>query len=128
MTQLETLPRLPALEEEGDEVAYLHERTHRGAWPARFRGRYRATGPGQRAQPGTLEHFLAERYCLYALRRGRLTRAEVAHPPWTLYSAELELEHNTMADQLHLKPLGEPPLVHVADTARTLAWWPRTLS
>lgn len=36
------------------------------------------------ATPGTLEFFLAERYRLYALRRGRLLTGLVAHTPYTL--------------------------------------------
>ena len=42
------------------------------------------------AQPGTLEHFLAERYILYAqARTGRLLRGQVHHPPYPLQHATL---------------------------------------
>jgi uncharacterized protein YqjF (DUF2071 family) len=108
-------------------VSYAHERTHRGASPAEFRGRYRPVGAEQRAEPGTLEHFLTERYCLYAARRGRVLRSDVAHQPWPLHRAELELERNTMGDQLQLGPLGDPPLLHFAPRIRTVVWSPRRL-
>ena len=38
-------------------------------------------------RPGTLEHFLTERYCLYTADGGRLYRAELHHPPWRLQAA-----------------------------------------
>ena len=44
---------------------------------AAFAGRYRPVGPAAPAQPGTLEHWLTERYCLYALHDGRVLRAHV---------------------------------------------------
>ena len=110
-----------SIEEDGDEVRYCHERTHRGAWPASFAGRYRPTGPALDVAPGSLEHFLTERYCLYAARGGRLLRADVAHPPWELRPAEVELERCTMADPLHLPRLGAPALVHYARHIATVA-------
>ncbi|MEE2972055.1 MAG: DUF2071 domain-containing protein, partial [Planctomycetota bacterium] len=38
--------------------------------------------------PESLEHFLVERYHLYAVRRGKLLRGRVDHDPWPLRSAE----------------------------------------
>jgi uncharacterized protein YqjF (DUF2071 family) len=54
----------------GDEVRYRSVRTHRGAKEARFAGRYRPVGGPFNSRPGTLEHFLTERYCLYSASRG----------------------------------------------------------
>ncbi len=62
----------------------------------RFEGRYRPRGDQFEAEPGSLEYFLTERYCLYAIDRGRIARAEIHHPPWPLQEAELELAVNTM--------------------------------
>jgi uncharacterized protein YqjF (DUF2071 family) len=61
-----------------------------------FRGRYRPTGDVFNAEPASLEWFLTERYCLYAIDKGRLHRAEIHHPPWPLQPAEAEIETNTM--------------------------------
>lgn len=41
------------------------------------------------ARPGTLEHFLVERYLLYARRNGRLHLGQVHHRPYPLHSAQL---------------------------------------
>ena len=44
-------------------------------------------------EPGTLEHWLTERYCLYTVdRRGRILRAEIHHPPWPLQPPIAALE------------------------------------
>ncbi|HVX14391.1 MAG TPA: DUF2071 domain-containing protein [Pirellulales bacterium] len=50
------------------------------------------------AQRGTLEHFLAERYLLYAGRSGKLWRGQVHHRPYLLQPAELvESEESLLA-------------------------------
>jgi hypothetical protein len=79
-----------------------------GSRPFVFSARYRPTGEAAEPPTGTLEHFLAERYCLYALDRGRLHRAEIHHPPWTLRPAEAAIELNTMAPDGLSLPHEEP--------------------
>ena len=41
------------------------------------------------ARPGTLEHFLVERYLLYASRFGKLYQGQVHHRPYPLHSVQL---------------------------------------
>ena len=45
--------------------------------------------PLEAAKPGSLEHFLVERYALYAKRRGRLLQAFVNHPPYRIAPGRL---------------------------------------
>lgn len=61
-----------------------------------FSASYAPTGSIFEARPGSLEHFLIERYCLYAADRGTLCRAEIHHPPWSLQPAEATIDLNTM--------------------------------
>lgn len=63
----------------------------RGAQPANAHLRYRAVeGPARPAVPGTLEHFLVERYILYSQdEERRLHRARVHHQPYPLQRAEV---------------------------------------
>jgi uncharacterized protein YqjF (DUF2071 family) len=57
-----------------------------------FRGRYRPSGPCFQARPGSLEHWLAESYCLYAVDgHGRTWRCDIHHQPWPLQPAEAEI-------------------------------------
>jgi hypothetical protein len=80
---------------------------------AAFSGRYRGVGDLFHADPGTLEYFLTERYCLYTEDGGRLYRAEIHHPRWQLQRAEAIVDLNTMAPiALH----GEEP--HLLFSAR----------
>lgn len=79
---------------------YEVERTHRGAAPLHFRGRYRPLGEVFHSQPGSLEEWLTERYWLFSQDpRGRLWRGRVAHRRWPLQQAQAELE---------IRPLGLP--------------------
>ena len=78
----------------GEEIAYVCDRA--GNPGRRFEGRYRPTGEVFNAEPGSLEWFLTERYCLYAADRGRLHRAEIHHPLWPLQPAEARVAENTM--------------------------------
>ena len=71
-----------------DGVDFLSQRTHANAPPARFAAAYGPTGEPYRTQPGTLEHWLTERYCMYAAdRRGNLYRGENHHAPWPVQKA-----------------------------------------
>lgn len=109
-------------------VAYACNRTHRGAPPARFEGRYRPVGPPRTARPGTLEHFLVERYCLYAAdRRGRLYRGEIHHPPWPLQDAEAEIDANTVAAAAGFEDFGPPEHLHFAARIDVVGWAPQRL-
>jgi uncharacterized protein YqjF (DUF2071 family) len=92
--------------------------------PAEFRGRYRPVSAPERRQPGSLEHFLTERYCLYTVRKERAMRANIHHVPWPLQDAEAEVELNTMtaAAGIALPPV--KPLLHYSRRIEVLVWWP----
>jgi uncharacterized protein len=64
---------------------------------ASFVANYEPVGPPSAADAGSLEHWLCERYRLFALRSGRLVTAEVAHAPWLLQAADARIELNTLA-------------------------------
>jgi uncharacterized protein len=102
----------------GESLAYACERA---ADPdRRFEGRYRAAGEVFNAEPGSLEWFLTERYCLYAADAGRLHRAEIQHPPWPLQPAEAEVEANTMSPpELELE---DKPVCHFSRRQDVLIW------
>jgi uncharacterized protein YqjF (DUF2071 family) len=112
-----------ACEREGDRINYRSLRVHPGAPPAAFTASYRPTGPIYRSTPGSIDHWLTERYCLYAAnRRGRIWRGEIHHAPWPLQPAEAEIEHNRMAEQLRLILPNEQPLLHFARRLDVVAW------
>src|SRR5690606_25751904 len=88
--------------------------TRRGASLA-FRGSYQPIGDAYCAAPGSLEHFLTERYCLYAKAPdGTLLRNEVHHVPWPLQPAAAEIIENTMFSPYGIDTRGRKPLLHFA--------------
>jgi uncharacterized protein YqjF (DUF2071 family) len=96
------------------EITY-DARRRSSAVDARFRCRYRPTGPAAPATPGTLEFFLAERYLLYAATARGLRTARVFHRPYLLQTAEVaDLDQTlTSAAGLSIDPHA-PPLAHYA--------------
>tara|TARA_R110002072_G_C7978294_1_gene535828 strand:- start:4284 stop:5111 length:828 start_codon:yes stop_codon:yes gene_type:complete len=65
--------------------------------------------PGTSVEPGTLEHFLAERYVLYASdHRGRLLRGRVHHSPYPLRSAKVVSCRQTLASAAEVPVSGQP--------------------
>jgi uncharacterized protein YqjF (DUF2071 family) len=119
---------------EGERVAYASVR--RGAGPrVAFAGTY---GPASTApapsRPGSLEHFLTERYCLYSqLRDGRIQRLEIHHLPWPLQTAAADITENTVLSAqgidrlLGAGPTASPPLLHFAHRLDVLFWAPETV-
>jgi uncharacterized protein len=103
-------------------VDYRSGRINRNP-PADFAGRYQPVGEIFTPERGTLEHFLTERYCLYAIdRQGRPGRLEIHHRPWPLQTARLELKTNTIADAAGVRLPSLAPLVHFARRQDVVAW------
>lgn len=91
-----------------------------------FAARLAPRGSAEQAEPGSIEHFLLERYCLYGRDRGRLSRTELHHRPWQVQAAIGGVDLNTIAP-VGLEPGKEPPLLHVARVQDTLAWTPERI-
>ncbi len=77
--------------------------------------RYELGEPLGPAVPGTLEHFLIERYVLHVDRPIGLLTVRVHHAPYPLQRARvLTLDDSLIAADGLPEPLGLPPLVHYA--------------
>lgn len=106
-------------------IEYSSRRTHLGAPRAEFSAEYRPTGEVAAPVDGTLDAWLTERYCLYAVdRRGRLHRAEIHHAPWPLQPAEAEIRRNTMTAGLGFDLPDVAPLLHFARRLDVHVWPP----
>ncbi|MEM9021930.1 MAG: DUF2071 domain-containing protein [Planctomycetota bacterium] len=112
-------------------TTYQSRRTHYGAPPASFSARYRPRRmiDPVPAAPGTLEHFLTERYCLYSVaRRGRPVRGHIHHEPWPLRPAHCEIEACEMTAGLGFElPTHDAPLLHYAKQLDVVAWLPERI-
>jgi len=110
-------------------IRYSSERTHGGASAAVLESNYRPIGEAFQPKPGTLEHFLTERYCLYAADgRGRIIRGEIHHLPWSLQIAEAEFSRNTMADAAGAALPAKKPLLHFARRQDVVVWAPQRIA
>ena len=114
---------------EGEWVRYASRRTDERGLEADFEGRYRPTSPVFRAERGSLDEWLTERYCLYSAdAAGRLYRCEILHAPWSLQRAEAEITANTMAQGSGIALPDEPPLLHYSERLDVLTWYLERLS
>jgi uncharacterized protein len=104
---------------DGERVHYHSSRTPE----VEFVGTYWPTGTVFEALPGTIEHFLSERYCLYTLGRTReLLTVEIHHLPWPLQRAAAEIDTNTVATGQGIAVGGAPLLLHYAKRLDVAFW------
>lgn len=111
------------VERRGGEISVSSARSDAAGAPVVFSAAYAPAGPAAPPARGSREHFLAERYCLYAADGPRLYRAEIHHPPWPLQPARGRIELNTMAPQGVELP-DEEPVLHYAERQDVLIWAP----
>lgn len=111
----------------GERCEYRSRRVHRGAREAAFEGTYWPVGPAARADEGTLEHWLVERYCLVTVRRKRICQLDVHHRPWVLQSGAAEIRLNSMAEASGIPLPAVEPLVHFVPRLDVVAWAPAAL-
>jgi uncharacterized protein len=110
-------------------IEYRSQRCHRGAPPGAFVGRYRGVGAPYCSRAGTLEHWLTERYCLYAQdRAGRIRRGEIHHRQWPLQKAEAEIEACTVSDGWGITLPDEAPLLHFVRRLHVVGWLPERVA
>jgi uncharacterized protein YqjF (DUF2071 family) len=110
-------------EERDGWIEYRSERRHPDQPAGVFEGRYRGVGEPYRAATGSLEHWLTERYCLYAQdRAGRIRRGEIHHEQWPLQRGEAEIETCTVTDGWGITLPDEAPLLHYVGRIDVVAW------
>src|SRR5437773_5716036 len=105
------------------DIHYHSTRIHRGAPSASFTATYRPAGSVCYPAQGTIDHWLTERYCLYAADRyGRVYYGNIYHNHWPLQPAEAEIAINTMTEPLGLKFRKTRPLLHFSRRLEVVAW------
>jgi uncharacterized protein len=110
---------------EGEWIEY---RSRLQSGGAELVARYRPVGSAAEPAPGTLEHFLTERYALMTVSDdGKVGYADIHHPPWRLRPAEARIEKNTIAESHGLMLPDRAPLLHFSAVQDTLIWMPKRL-
>jgi uncharacterized protein YqjF (DUF2071 family) len=111
------------IDRRGREINYRSDRRSSDGEAASLQLTYWPTGSVKPAVPGTLGHFLVERYCLYTLDdQGRVLRADIHHPPWPLQPAEARISLNSMASPYRIAFETEEPLLHYARRQDVVIW------
>jgi len=92
---------------------------------AAFQAAYRGLGRPENtppSQPGSIEHFLTERYCLFTTSRGRVLVGDIHHMPWPLEPAEAEFRRNDLPHAHGLVLPNQPPLLHFSRSLDVYIW------
>ena len=110
------------MDEDASRVRFEAKRISPDGPPARLRIGYEPAGEQFAARPGTLEHWLTERYCLYTLAEdGTVQRGEIHHPPWPLQPARATIFENTMTEGVGIELEGVPVL-HFSALQDVVLW------
>jgi uncharacterized protein len=95
-------------------ILYAGVRRRPDPRPASYLIRANPIGAGRPAQPGTLEHFLVERYILYALADDRLYQGRVHHHPYPLQGADILTLDESLLAAAGIRRPDSAPLGHFA--------------
>lgn len=109
--------------ERTEEDYLIDSRRHHKTEPeAVFKATYRPAAQVCPAPPGTIEHWLTERYCYYTVTPEHTYRCEIVHPPWPLQAARANVESNTLAEALGIAVEPGQPLLHYSHKITALIW------
>ncbi len=93
--------------------------------PADLHVRYRGARPAlPPSKPGSIEHFLTERYALFTRGNAHLFRCDIHHRQWTLEPAEAQFEALSLPDPAGIKLSTSAPILHFSRVQDVLAWPP----
>ncbi len=90
--------------------------------PAEFHSSWKIGEKLATSEPGSLEFFLTERYCLYSAHDSNLYRARIHHLPWPLQKAELVSLNSSMIESHGLLTPQGDPLLHYCEELSVDIW------
>jgi uncharacterized protein len=112
----------------GQTLNYHSKRFDRRGPAAEFRCAYTPKGAYRYAEPGSLEQWLSERYCLHTVSAsGAVYTTEVHHLPWPLREAEVTLDVNTMGEGHGIALPGSPHVMY-SPGVDVVVWTPRRVT
>jgi uncharacterized protein YqjF (DUF2071 family) len=114
-----------SLERRDRTIYFSSRRAHRRAAPAEFEAVWTVGEKLSQCEPGSLEFFLIERYCLYSAREGKLYRVRILHRPWPVHAARLLSCRSTMIEAQGLPSPEGGPLLHQQGEPLKVRVWPK---
>jgi len=112
-------------------VHYTSRRLRPGPDGAPVSASISCTRPPGTAAPvtaGTLDHFLIERYLLYATRGDRVYRGQVHHPPYLVHPAAATVDSENLVAAAGLYRPEGPPLAHYVEGVDVEIFLPEVLA
>jgi uncharacterized protein YqjF (DUF2071 family) len=114
-----------SLERRDRTIYFSSRRAHRRVAPAEFEAVWTVGEKLPQCEPGSLEFFLIERYCLYSARGGKLYRVRILHRPWPVHAARLLSCRSTMIEAQGLPSPEGGPLLHQQGEPLKVRVWPK---
>lgn len=108
----------------GDLFTYRSDRWSVAGKPASFAATYQPIGTPYHSLPGTLDHFLTERYSLYSASGKRIWRGDIYHPRWNLQPAAAQIDVNSMIAAANVGHVGTDPVLQFSEFVDVRIWWP----
>lgn len=108
------------LDQKGGTIDYASLRTQDP--PAAFAATWTIGEALPYSEPGSLDFFLTERYCLYSEDDGELFRARIHHSQWPLRKATVSSCRSSMIESLGLPSPDAEPLLHYAEEISVDIW------
>ena len=102
--------------EPGEPTTFRSRRRTPGARPLAFAATYGPDGDPYRPDPGTVEHFLVERYSYFTEGPdGGIRYADISHEPWTLRPGTWNVSTNTIFETNGFEQPESDPLLSYSD-------------
>lgn len=107
----------------GDAVYYRSVRLDDKAETVAFEASYSPTAAAYYSVPGTLDHWLTERQCLYSVRKSvQVVYGDIHHAPWSLQPAEADVRTITLTRPIGIELRDSKPVSHFARYQEVVAW------
>ena len=111
------------IKKEQNGIIYCSNRTHRDSPEAIMEVSYSPCGEIFRSSPGSFEHWLTARYCLYTANKGgQIFRGEIHHKPWPLQAAKAEFKTCDMTRICGIELKDKPVNLLYSDYLEVKAW------
>jgi uncharacterized protein YqjF (DUF2071 family) len=108
------------LEQTENNVTFNSERAESDA---KFEASWTVGNASRPAEPGTLEFFLLERYCLYTCDEKYVYRCRIHHQPWPLQKTQqLWKYRSTMIEAAGMPEPTSDPLLHCGGPVHVEVW------
>lgn len=119
---------LAAISMEGEEevfhtkVLWINTRDAQGV-PEQFQCRYRPSPTRAQPEPGTLDYWLTERYCLFtAPVDGTIKIGEIHHRPWLLQPVDVDIVRSNILYESGIPLIGAPAIAAYSSRQDVKIW------